>query len=223
MFFYELLRYFGLITGYPVQCLIFKHKICYENKRAQSRRVRGGALIISNHFSVLDYVSNVFVLAFRKLYVVHAATKSRFAAFGMKFFGGIPVDRSSYHMTFMDTSVELLQRGELVQIFPEAHITPNGKMQPFKTSYLHIALRAGVPIIPVIMDGRYGIFKRTHVIIGEGIDPAAYCRDPSHPTREEIAALNDMIQAKCHALYDDMEARRSASRRPRNSRKESTP
>ena len=223
MFFYEFLRYFGLITGWPVQRILFKHKIYYENKSVQNRRVRGGALIISNHFSVLDYVSNVFVLAFRKLYVVHAAIKSRFANFGMKFFGGIPVDRSSYHMTFMDRSVELLKKGELVQIFPEAHITPDGRMQPFKTSYLHIALRAGVPIIPVMMDGQYGLFQRTHVIIGVGIDPADYCQDPTRPTREEISALNNMIQARCQALLDEMETQKHAARHPHKARKESTP
>lgn len=200
---YEIFRWFGLLTGWPVQLLFFKRKIYYENRKVQGRIVRGGAMIISNHYNVLDYVSNVFVFAFRKLHVIYAKTPSKWAILGMNFFGGIPVDRRSFHMDFMRKTVKLMKRGKLVQIYPEARIPKDGHMLPFKPSYIYMALEAGVPIIPVVIDGNYGVFRRTHVIMGTPIDPAQYCSS-IHPHHDEINALNDMIYAKCLSLQEEL-------------------
>ncbi len=205
-FFFEFFRWFGLITGYPVHAICFRKKVYYENRKIQGRRVRGGALIISNHYSVLDYVYNIFLFPFRKLFVIFADF-GWWARFGMRFFGGIPVNRSSYHMPFIKTSVDLLKKGRIVQIYPEAHISKDGNMLPFKPSYIHIALGAGVPIIPVILDGNYGFFKREHLIIGTPINVSEYCENPERPTREEIRKINEDIQKKCHELKADLDAR----------------
>ena len=85
-------------------------------------------------------------------------------------------------------------------------------MLPFKPSYIYIALEAGVPILPVIIDGNYGPLRRAHVIVGKMINPADYCAGP-RPTREEIMAINDMIQAKCHELKADLDARVARDRK----------
>lgn len=202
----EFFRWFGMITGWPVQLVWFTRKTYYEDRKRQGRIVKGGALIISNHYNVLDYICNVFLFPFRKLYVVFADF-GKWARWGMTFFGGIPVDRSSYHMPFVHKSVELLKNGKIVQIYPEARISRDGKMLPFKPSYIAIALRAGVPIIPVIIDGNYGIFKRAHVIVGVPIDLGGRCENPEHPTREELRIINEEIQEKCHRLKADLDAR----------------
>lgn len=211
----EILRWFGLLTGWPVHFAWFARKTYYENRKVQSRILKGGALIISNHYSVLDFVCNIFLFPFRKLFVIFADF-GKWARFGMSFFGGIPVDRSSFHMPFINKSVELLKKGRIVQIYPEAHISRDGKMLPFKPSYITIALRAGVPIIPVIIDGNYGLFKRAHVIIGTPIDLTGRCQNPEHPTREELRIINDEIQAKCHALKADLDARVASEKNKKN-------
>ena len=203
---FEIFRWFGLITGWPVQFVWFTRKTYYENRKVQGRIVKGGALIISNHYNVLDYICNVFLFAFRKLFVVYADF-GKWARFGMKFFGGIPVDRSSYRMSFIKTTVDLLKKGKVVQIYPEAHITHDGNMLPFKPSYIYIALRAGVPIIPVIIDGNYGLFKRAHVIVGKPIILIGRCLNPDRPTHNEIAAINDEIQKKCSQLKEELNSR----------------
>lgn len=209
---YEIFRWFGLLTGWPVQFLFFKRKTYFEDRKAQGRIVKGGALIISNHYNVLDYVMNVFVFAFRKLHVIYAKTSSKWAILGMNFFGGIPVDRSSYHMPFLETSIDLLKKGRLLQIYPEAHISRDGNMLPFKTSYIYIALRANVPIIPVIIDGNYGVFKRAHVIMGKKIYPSDYCKS-DHPTHDEVNAINEIIRNKCLELKAELDARVEADSR----------
>jgi 1-acyl-sn-glycerol-3-phosphate acyltransferase len=206
---HEFFRWLALITGWPLQLLIFKRKTYYENKAKQSRFIRGGALIISNHYSVFDYMVNLFLFPFRKLYVVYwsqaGMRTEKKIRFGMKFFGGIPSDREAMSMRFIDESVKLLERGKLVQIYPEAHITDDGEMHPFKPSYLIIALRAGVPIIPVITDGNYGLFRRVHLIIGEPIE-ISEDEISEDPTREELVALSDRVYEKCLALQRQLRA-----------------
>ena len=58
---------FVKITAYPVQKAVFRTKVCYEDKRAQSRRIKGSAVIVSNHTSVWDYGVYLFVFFFRTL------------------------------------------------------------------------------------------------------------------------------------------------------------
>jgi 1-acyl-sn-glycerol-3-phosphate acyltransferase len=206
---YELFRWIGLISGYPLQLLFFKRKTYYEDKSEQGRRVRGGALVISNHYSPLDYVMNMFLFPFRKLHVVMSEVtfrgrKKKLFKFLTKFHGGICSDRDIMGMKFIDDSVEVIENGGLVQIFPEAHITTDGDMHEFKTSYLMIALRSDAPIIPVIIDGSYGFFKRSHVIIGKKIYLSDYCTS-LNPTKEEILALNDIVYKKSLALKEELD------------------
>lgn len=205
----EFLRWLALITGWPASLLFFKRKTYYEDKAVQGRVIRGGALIISNHYSVLDYMMNLFLFPGRKLYIVSAELiykKGKFYHWAMPIFGGIRSDRDVMGMRFIDDSVAVLERGKLVQIYPEAYTTEDGKMRPFKPSYILIALRAGVPIVPVMTDGNYGFFKRAHVLIGKPIRLSDFCGS-LNPGREEIEALNDMVQQKAQALKEELDAR----------------
>lgn len=203
----EFLRWYGLLSGWPLYAVFFKRKTYYENKAVQGRFVKGGALIVSNHFHVYDYMVNALLFPFRKLYVVLKSDvyENRFLAWGMSIFGGIRSDRDTMGMKFIDDSVYHLHKGRLVQIFPEAYITEDGAMREFKTGYVMIAQRADVPIIPVITDGNYGLFRRTHVIIGTPIRLSDYC-SAVNPDREQITMLNDLVRNKCLALQEELEA-----------------
>ena len=211
----EILRWLALLSAWPVQLLVFKRKTYYEDRRVQGRRVRGKALIVSNHFSVFDYMVNLFLFPFRKLYVVYWPQNSKRIRWGMKFFGGIVSDRDVMSLRFMDESVKVLEKGRVVQIYPEAYISEDGRMDEFKPSYVLIALRAEAPIIPVITDGQYGLFKRVHLIIGKPIDLWDYCTSED-PTKEEIMALNDIVYKKCLELQRELEARKQNKRRVKN-------
>ena len=164
---YYLFWWLCIITGYPFQLLLFKRRTFYEDKSVQSLRVKGGALIISNHYHFYDYMMNMFALAPRKLNVVSSelAYKNKLVAFGMRFFGGIQANRETRSMRFMDTAAEVIRNGKLVQIFPEAKITDDGTVKPFKHSYIVIAHRANAPIIPIVTDGNYGFTKRASIMV----------------------------------------------------------
>lgn len=211
---YAIFRMIGLITGYPFQLLFFKRKTYYE-EGADRRPFKGGKLIVSNHFNLLDYVMTSFVVFPRKLNAVAGEQpfKNPFFRFGMKFFGTIEANRETRSMRFMDAAAEVLRKGQLVQIFPEGHNTPDGKIHEFKHSYLVIAYRAGVPIVPVVTDGNYGLFRRTHVIIGKEIDVSPFFTSGRRtPTREELTRANEYVFGKILALREELEVRKGKGR-----------
>ena len=60
-------NYFVKITGWIVQKIVFRTKIFYEDKKVQSRKIKGKAIIVSNHTSVYDYAVYLFVFFFTTL------------------------------------------------------------------------------------------------------------------------------------------------------------
>lgn len=205
--FYEILRWVGVITGYPFKWTVFRSKNYYENENA-TRWVKGGALIISNHFGPLDYVMNVFLFFPRKLYVVASedAFRTPGLRFGMKFWGGIEANRVTRSMSFVTKSIRELKKDHLVQIFPEGHNTDDGTIKAFYPSYLVIAQKADVPIVPVITDGNYGAFKQAHLMIGEPIYLSDYLENKKM-SREDIDRLNEIVRNKVLALREELDRR----------------
>lgn len=214
---YDIFRWIGVVTGYPFKWLYFKNKIYYETENVP-KRVKGGALVISNHFNPLDYVLNVYVFFPRKLYIVASehAFKNAFLRFGMKFWGGIQANRVTKSMHFVTESIREIKKGHLVQIFPEGHNTDDGTIKPFYSSYILIALKAKAPIVPVITDGNYGLFKRVHLMVGESIDLSSHITGPK-ATREDITRLNDMVYEKVLRLRKELDQRVEADRKKRKS------
>lgn len=212
-FIYTFFRLLGLITGYPIQLLFFKRKTYFEDK-ANTHLFRGGKLIISNHFNMFDYVLTSFIVFPRKLNAVCAefAFENPFLRFGMKFFGAIKADRITRNMKFMDECAAVIKKGQLAQIFPEGRNTPDGKIHAFKHSYIVIAYRAKCPIVPIVTDGNYGLFKRTSVIIGKEIDVSQFISstDRRTPTREELERANEYIFNKVLELREELETRKKA-------------
>ena len=211
---YEIFRWIGVITGLPVQWIYFKKKIYYEEGAIRARKIRGGALIICNHFCPLDYVMNVLTFFPRKLYVVASedAFRTKALEFGMKFWGGIKADRVTRSMSFVKESVRQLKNENLVMIFPEGHNTPDGTIKDFYPSYIVMALLSGKPIIPMALDGNYGLTKRTHMIIGKPIYLNDYLGGRKH-TREDVDQLNDIVRQKVLDPRAELDRRIDADRK----------
>ena len=212
---YEFFRWIGVLMGYPFKWLYFKNKIYYENEKAP-RRVKGGALIITNHINPLDYVMNVFVFFPRKLYVVASehAFKTWYLRAGMKFWGGIQANRETKSLRFIVESVRHLQKGHLVQIFPEGHNTDDGTIKEFYPSYILIALKSGAPIVPVITDGNYGFLKRVHLMVGEPID-LSQLGISGKPSKEEVTRINAVVRQKVLELRGQIDLRIDEERKGR--------
>lgn len=224
MFFYELFRWIAIITCYPFQLLLFKRRTYYEDGSCKPNWRRGGKLIISNHFNFLDYLMSLFIVSPRKLNVIAGEDpfRSPLLRFGMRFFGVIEANRITKNMRFMDQGAEVIRQGKLLLIYPEGRNTPDGKIGPFKPSYIVIAHRADAPIIPIVTDGNYGLWRRAHVMIGKEIHLSDYfTTDRRTPSREDLSRTNELIRNKILELRQELEARKEADRKKSIPKKES--
>ncbi len=198
-------NWFAKITGWPVQFVCFRTKVYYENKKTCSRRIKGPAIIISNHTSVFDYAVYLFVFFSRTLRFQMAEVLYRKKLLGwfLRRMGGIYVDRDARDFGFVTKSEEVLRRGGVVGIFPESRIPKPGEERPleFKPSAAYIALCADVPVIPGVTNGSYFNFKkRARVMIGEAIN----VRDLSDPGLGEKEDLKN-VSAKLRERVIELE------------------
>lgn len=194
---------FVKITGFLPGMLLFKPKVHYVNKRKQNRKLPHPCIFMSNHKSLMDFALYLIAFPFVSIRFLMAEVlynKGKVFAKFLYLMGGIRVDRDAYNFDFVEKSVDCLNRGQVVGIFPEGRLPINGQMSPFRPSTVIIALHSGVPIIPVYTDGRYGINKRANIVIGEPINLTDHLTDKDCPvdqiSKEEINRLNDILKDK---------------------------
>ena len=198
---------FVKITAYPVQKLIFRTKVYYQNKSVQSRRIKGAAIIASNHTSVFDYAVYLFVFFTRTLRVQMAEVlfdKKPLGIF-LKMLGGIYVNRDTHDFSFMYKSEEILKKGGVVGVFPESRIPRRGEETPleFKPGTAYLAISAEVPVIPVFTNGKYFCRERARVIIGTPLDPRDYT-DDSLGEKENIANFTNALRRRIIELENEL-------------------
>ena len=212
--FYESLRGHTLVVCWPIYKTVFKTKFYYEDEQnRENRYIRGGAMIVSNHISGLDYVVTLYKYFGRKIYVVmldYMFRKSAFMRWSINIMGGIPADRDERRLRFMDEGIRLMAEGGILQIYPEADSSPDGEIRAFSPTYIPMALRAGVPIVPLVVDGQYNIRTRAHAMVGKSIRLSDYC-STADPSREEIERLNEIVRNKVIELKIELDRRKAMS------------
>ncbi len=204
----RLLIGFVKLTGFPVQLLCFRTKVSYENRAVQSRRIKGPAIIVSNHYALYDYAVLLFVFFGRILRTQMAELLFKKGLLGpfLKGMGGIYVDRNSHDMGFVEQSVRILEKGGVLLVFPEARLARPGETRPlpFQTSPFYIALESGAPIIPVYTNGRYFQRKRARVRIGTPIDARAMW-NADEDEKTNLMRITDAVRRKVIELGKELE------------------
>jgi 1-acyl-sn-glycerol-3-phosphate acyltransferase len=198
----KLVLWFVKITGYIPHLFYFKKKIYYVNKQNSSRKIKGSAIIISNHKSVFDFALYMFVFPFRDIYTLIGEVmfeKGKLFAWFLKKLGGIKVERQNFDFDFINKASEKLEKGKVLEIYPEARLPlkHEKKILPFKPSFVYLALETNAPIIPVYTNGEYNTRKRTKVLIGEKI----YLRELYDDTKSE----KENIDYLCNYVRDYIE------------------
>lgn len=201
----RLVNAFVKITGWPAQFIVFRTKVSYQDKLKQSRRIKGAAIIVSNHTSVFDYACMLFVFFSRTLRYQMAELlfdKKPLGSF-LKLMGGIYIDRNGSDLGFMNESARILKKSGVVGVFPEGRLPLKTETPPiaFRPGAAYLALSTGVKIIPVYTNGAYFTLKRARVVIGEPIDPAEF-DDRTRSDRENIERLTDALRTRIIELRD---------------------
>lgn len=196
-------------TGFPLDLLVFRRKVYYENRHAQKRALGKGCLIVSNHRGWIDYIVLMFVFFFRKVRPVVSYEiyhKNKVLTFFLDVIGAIPFGKVTWDPSYIKGAVEELRKGHSVAIFPEGHFGKDGNLLPFGNTYLKIAAEACVPILPFYTDGVYSFFHRNRVMIGERYYVTGYSKIEGK--KEEVDALNDAFKKRIESLKEETEKRR---------------
>ena len=159
--------------------------------------------MICNHTSVWDYAALMFVFFFRTLRAQMAEVLFEKQPLGLflKMMGGVRVDRNVYDFGFVSQSQRILEKGGVVEIFPESRLPLKGEERPlpFKPSAAYLGLLSGAPMIPVFTNGAYFSKKRARVIIGKPLYARALT-DDSLSEKENIARVSEALREKIISL-----------------------
>ncbi|QDQ15332.1 lysophospholipid acyltransferase family protein [Streptomyces spectabilis] len=181
----------------------------------------GGAVLVSNHISYLDFVFNGLAALPQKRLVRFMAKESVFRhkisgplMRGMKH---IPVDRKQGDQAYAH-ALDSLRSGEIIGVFPEATISQSFTLKSFKTGAARLAQEAGVPLIPMAVWGTQRVwtkghprnFKRQHlpvtIRVGEGVEA---------PKDQYAGAITRRLRECCQELLEA--AQRAYPGRPKGS------
>lgn len=195
---------FTRITGILPALLFFKPRVRRQGKA--KRRLPKNCILVSNHRSLLDFVLYLVIFPFRTIRFLTAEvlfSKNPFLTGLLYGLGCIRVDRDGKAFDFVSNSIEVLDQGGSIGVFPEGRLPIGGKPFPFTVSTAFIATHANAPIVPIYTDGRYGLFKRSGVVIGEPFLLTDYCKEGLSED-EQLKLLTDILRQKVYDLQNEL-------------------
>jgi 1-acyl-sn-glycerol-3-phosphate acyltransferase len=168
-------------------------------------------VVVANHESFCDILvllanlpMQVRFLAKRSVFRVPVLGWSIAAA------GFIPVDREdrSRGTETVEAALRRLSGGRSLVIFPEETRTSTGDLLPFKRGAAHLALRSGLPILPVALAGTFRVLRRGSLVI----TPGPVAMSVGSPIEVSGRALRDR-EAVTRAARDEVGVLRAEARR----------
>lgn len=128
-------------------------------------------ILMANHISMMDPF--LMAVATPKHQIRFIGKKELWAnklvAWFCSSLKAIPVDRHNTDMEAMRACMRVTREGHVLGIFPEGTRHHKGTMVELESGVALIALRAGVPLIPIYIPGKVRLFRTLHVYIGEPI------------------------------------------------------
>ncbi|WP_291314246.1 lysophospholipid acyltransferase family protein [Corynebacterium sp. UBA2622] len=190
---------------------------------------KGAALLVSNHEAVMDsfylplMVWRQMTFPAKKEYFTAPGVVGRVKRFFFSSAGQIAVDRSASGAgdALRAAAKGVLDRGELMCIYPEGTRSPDGRIYRGRTGVARIAMENNVPVVPLVMIGSREanpigtVFprpRRVHIRVGEAIDPHAWARENGYEpsSREVMRPFTDYVMSRLVELsgneYVDMYA-----------------
>jgi 1-acyl-sn-glycerol-3-phosphate acyltransferase len=180
----------------------------------------GGALVIANHRSPVDpmmvWMNHHLRAAsgHRTQRVIGFLTAREYCdppgvGWIVRTMQSIPVDRNGRDMGPVREAIRRLKNGRLVGIFPEGGITSGKGLGEPNTGVAFLALKAGVPVYPVFIDGTFydeasgmtAPFMRrqtVRVTYGEQVDLSEY--SGRRLSQDTLVEVTNLLMAKLASL-----------------------
>lgn len=164
----------------------------------------GAAVLCANHNSELG----MFFIGYRIKRLVRWMAKEElfknpiFAAF-IKSLGAFPIKRGKSDIDAMKALFKLLDEGHIIGMFPEGTRVKDRTKKDVKAKpgAAMIAVKKGVPIIPVGVEGGNKVFRRVRIVFGE---PYYIKTEPGKKyTTVEYTDMSNEIMEKVYGLLGE--------------------
>lgn len=160
----------------------------------------GGVVICGNHTSFLDPIL-VILAATRKRQIRVMAKAELFRIpilnWILKGIEMIPVKRGMSDISAVKESLRVLRNGEPLLIFPEGTRVKGGEEVDGRPGAVVMAARANVPVIPVYIEAKKRLFRKTNVVFGT---PYMLEFAGRKPTPEESHRLTEELMDRIRKL-----------------------
>lgn len=180
---------------------------------------QGACLFAANHTSAADAPAVVGAIP-RRIAVLLKESLFKWPIVGQAFrsVNFIPVNRSARDSAIasVEKATEAMKNGQSFLIYPEGTRSPDGRLQEFKKGAVVMAIKAGVPIVPMVCSGAHRIMEKHSLVIhpGEIVVEFLPAIDASQFSFEERDVLNEKVHdAMAAALPEDQ--RPIESRQPK--------
>jgi 1-acyl-sn-glycerol-3-phosphate acyltransferase len=128
-------------------------------------------VFMANHASSLD-IWAVFVAIPRRIRLIAKKQLARIPFFGWVMWAGrfIFIDRKNgvAARRSIEVAGQRIHDGDSVLLFPEGTRTRDGTLGSFKKGGFHLAVKAGVPIVPVALLGTRALMPRGSLLLRSG-------------------------------------------------------
>ncbi|GAA3626181.1 hypothetical protein GCM10022223_49280 [Kineosporia mesophila] len=155
---------------------------------------KGPVILASNHLSFSDHfflplhVNRKITFLAKAEYFNGRGVKGRLTAMFFRGVGQIPIERAGGRASeaALRTGMKVLDKGELLGIYPEGTRSPDGRLYRGRTGVARMALESGIPVVPVAMISTFEVQPpgklipqllpkgKVGVVIGEPLDFSRY-------------------------------------------------
>jgi 1-acyl-sn-glycerol-3-phosphate acyltransferase len=126
---------------------------------------------VSNHASMFDIPAIIAGIP-DQIRIVYKKELEIIPIFGwgLKWGSYIGIDRGKGGdaMKSLDEAAETMRNGASVLLYAEGTRTLDGKLQPFKRGAFNLAIKSGVPVVPLTVNGSFHIMPKHSIIIQPG-------------------------------------------------------
>jgi len=166
--------------------------------RGRERIPSGACLFVANHTSTLDAPAVVGAIP-RRVAILLKESLFKWPIAGQAFTlaGFIPVKRGEHEsaVASVEKATESLREGQSFLIYPEGTRSPDGRLQEFKKGAVVMAIKAGVPIVPIACSGAHKVMRKRSLRIYPGEILVEFL-EPIEASKYSFAArdaLNDRV------------------------------
>ena len=166
--------------------------------KGRERIPQGVCLFAPNHTSSADAPAVVGAIP-RRIAVLLKESLFRWPIVGKAFQVAhfIPVNRGMREaaLVSVDKATEAMKAGQSFLIYPEGTRSPDGRLQEFKKGAVVMAIKAGVPIVPMACSGAHRVMQKRSLVIHPGEIVVEFLEpiDASQYTFEERDLLNQKV------------------------------